>query len=398
MTQAAAPGLLLLQSPAYVHVVSSPDSVCDNCLDTPNIWDNIAPVKLSRCSGCRQSHYCNVACQKRAWARHKIECSYLKRIAPRIPPAIVKLILRACFRNRLDPDYRETLPDGKVRTFSDLKTHKDEISKSSQRSEAFSAYLRVIQACVGDMFPVSELFETFCRIVINSTEVTDAMGSVIGTGLYLGLSAVDHSCVPNVNVVFSKDQVELRAMTDIPAPVWPSVRVSYLNLVLPGSVRRQRLEQDYYFRCDCPRCGTRGNSENNCEGTNFASTEIFNKELDDLEIVKAYNKVKHQVDISDYRMVEFCEKVMEACLNIGHFELFLKVGERLLKAYKQYYSKNSLSLGLHLAKLAKVAIYLSKTEEAMLFWKESLRIVKLCHDENSLLISYLYSLRDTMSL
>ena len=395
---AVMPGSLVLQSPAYAHVISgAPDSVCDNCLDSPNIWDNIAPVKLYRCSGCRLSYYCNVACQRAAWARHKTECKYLQRIAPRKPPAIVKLILRVCLRNKLDPDHSERLPDGSTRTFSDLKSHKDDISKSSQRSEAFATYLQVIKACVGDMFPVNDLFETFCRIVINSTEITDAMGGVIGTGLYLGLSAVDHSCVPNVNVVFNKDVVELRALTDISAPVWPSVRVSYLNLALPTSMRKERLEADYYFICDCPLC-SKTESEDFSQGSNEALSEIFNKSFDDIELVKAYSKVKTEFHVCDYRMVDFCEKVIEACLNIADFELFLKVGQHMLKAYEHHYSPNSVSFGLHLAKLAKVSIYLNKTEEALKYWKESLRIMKMSHGENSLMVSYLYNLRDTISL
>ena len=395
---AVGPGSLVLRSPAYAHVISgAPDSVCDHCLDSPNIWDNVAPVKLYRCSGCRQSYYCNVACQKAAWARHKMECKYLKRIAPKVPPAIVKLILRVCLKNKLDPDYSETLPDGSIRTFSDLKSHKDEISGSSQRSEAFSTYLQVIKACVGDMFPVSDLFLTFCRIVINSTEITDAMGGVIGTGLYLGLSAVDHSCIPNVNVVFNKDRVELRAMTDIPAPFWSNVRVSYLNLALPTRMRKQRLQADYYFTCDCTLC-SKTETEDFCRESNEALSDIFNKDLDDMELVKAYGKVKTEFHVCDYRMVDFCEKVIEACLNIGDFELFLNVGQHMLKAYKHYYSLNSLSFGLHLAKLAKVSIYLNKIEEALQYWKESLRIMKMSHGENSLMVSYLYNLRDTISL
>ena len=112
---AVGPGSLVLRCPTYAHVISgAPDSVCDHCLDSPNIWDNVAPVKLYRCSGCRQSYYCNVSCQKAAWARHKMECKYLKRIAPRVPPAIVKLILRVCLKNKLDPDYSEALPDGSI--------------------------------------------------------------------------------------------------------------------------------------------------------------------------------------------------------------------------------------------------------------------------------------------
>ena len=422
-------GKLIIQSPAYVHVISNSsvqDSVCDNCLDTPNIYDNLPPVKLSRCSGCKQSFYCNVQCQKQAWPLHKLECKYLQRISPRKPPSIVKLILRMCLKHKLHPHYSETLPDGSIRTLNDLKTHKEEITASIERSEAFASYIQVIKACVGDMFSNEELLETYCKVLINCTEITDAMGNIIGTGLYLGLSAIDHSCSPNVNVVFNKNYVELRSLTSIPSPTWQNVRVSYINTVLPKHMRQARLKEDYYFSCKCSKCtddqdmdiycqgatvcpkckGPVGISQTKCDACGrevdpdrvTGSDVFFQEDLDDCQLIKEYRKLQSVFHIYDFRMVEFCEKALAACLNLSDYELFYKIGEHLLVAYKQYFSLNSVSFGLHLAKLAKVAIYLNKNSEALDYLNQCFKIFKISHGGDSLMISYLYSLRDSISI
>ena len=394
------PGTLILQSPSYAHVISSSsvDSVCDQCLSSPNIFDNVAPVRLSRCSKCRVSYYCNVQCQRLAWPRHKLECSYLTRISPRTPPALVRLMLRILFRHRAEPDYHETLPDGSVRTLQDLVTHKKQILSSNERAEAFSSFLPVIRACVGDMFSSDELLTTFCTVLINSTEITDDMGNSVGTGLYLGLSAVDHSCAPNVNVVFHKNSVELRSMTEIPVPVWSQVRVNYLNRVLPRHMRQSRLLEDYYFNCHCHLCSSDdGPMDEYCDKAE-ALSEVFDDQLDDTELVKMFNKMRTVFSVYDHRMVEYSEKVMAACLNLGQYEMFYTVGEYLLKAYDEYFHPHSVSYGLHLAKLAKVAIYLDHTSDALQYLNKCFKIFKLSHGENSLMLSYLHSLRDSISL
>ena len=61
-----------------------------------------------------------------------------------------------------------------------------------------------------------------------------------------------------------------------------------------------------------------------------------------------------------------------------------------------YFPPNSISLGLHLAKLAKTAIYLNKMEEAILYLKECFDLFKLSHGEDSNLYQYLSTLRGTI--
>jgi len=418
-------GSLILSCPAYVHVISSgqQSSVCDGCLAAPNVVDNVAPTKLLRCSRCRQSYYCNSDCQRLAWPQHQLECKYLRKIQPKVPPAIVRLLLRLSFKHRNQPDYREQLPDGSYRGLTDLEMHKKEISASLERSEAFSSFLRVIQACVGETFSSESLFENYCRLVINSTEITDMMGNSLGTGLYLGLSALDHDCSPNVNVVFSKNLVEVRAMANLPPPAWSKARLNYLNTVLPGRMRRTRLAEDYYFTCQCDLCQAEddglcegcvlcqqcrapvGFHQEQCESCGaetiqnsiLSETQIFFKHLDNLQLIEAHRVLKKKFHVYDHRMFEFSERVMAACLCEEEFSKFYQIGESLLPAYSKYFSPLSASVGLHLAKLGKMAIYLDKKEEALTYLRQACDIFKVSHGEESELMKYMLSVGATIS-
>jgi len=417
-------GTLVLRSECYSHVISpnSLPDVCDSCLASPNIFDHIPPVSLYRCSKCKLSYYCNTACQTKAWPSHSKECKYLKKIQPRIPPAIVRLLLRICLKHKQQPQISENLPDGSVRTLQDLKMHKEEISSSIEKKEAFSSFLHVIQACVGDLFPADHVFETYCKILINSTEITDCMGNTIGTGLYLGLSKVDHSCIPNVNCIFNGTVVELRSLDTIPAPVLANARVSYNNNILPTKLRQERLREDYYFTCFCTLCsdkdadlvragsvrcrgceGPVAEFEGNCGSCGqindidiMKEKGIFFTELTDDEILKFYKVLSKKFHINDYKMCEFSERAMSVCIAQENFEMFYQIGQGLLSAYKIYYPKNSTSLGLHLAKLAKTAIYLGERDEAVSYLDQCFNIFKLSHGEGSKLYKYLIALRETV--
>jgi len=424
MSTDSPPGSLVMRSSCYSHVISptSVSNVCDSCLTSPNLFDNLPPVSLYRCSKCKLSYYCNITCQSKAWPEHSKECKYLKKIQPRVPPAIVRLILRTCLKHKKLPDLSENLPDGSVRSFKDLKMHKQEISGSIDKKEAFSSFLQVMQACVGDMYSPDHLFETYCKILINSTEITDCMGNIVGTGLYLGMSAVDHSCSPNVNVVFSGTEIELRALHTISAPVYKNTRVSYNNNVLPTKLRQARLLEDYFFHCSCDLCvdketdlmcdgatvcvgcrGPVGDLEGKCakcgevqELDVSKEKGIFFENLEDEEVLKAYQVLKAKIHVYDYKMVEFSERAMSVCLAQEKFEKFYKIGESLLPAFKLYFHPNSTSLGLHLAKLAKTAIYLNKEDEAISYLNQCFVIFKLSHGEDSKLYKYLISFRETI--
>merc|ERR1711874_884248 len=219
------------------------------------------------------------------------------------------------------------------------------------------------------------LFENYCRLVINSTELTDMMGNSLGTGLYLGLSALDHACSPNVNVVFSKNLAEVRAMTDIQSPVWSNVRLSYLNTVRPQRMRRARLKEDYYFNCRCELCETE--DDGLCEGCVLCE------------------KCRAPVGLHQEHC-RACGAETNQNTILSETQIFFQIGESLLPAYRKYFSPHSASFGLHLAKLAKMAIYLDKNEEAVSYLKQACDVLKVSHGEHSEMMEYMLSVRATI--
>uniref|UniRef100_A0A0R3S2B1 MYND-type domain-containing protein n=1 Tax=Elaeophora elaphi TaxID=1147741 RepID=A0A0R3S2B1_9BILA len=84
----------LVEEMPLAHVVDSKfiDKICAFCMIP--IWERDIEGKLSRCVRCKFSHYCNTKCQKKDWLIHKTECSYLSRVAPRIPESVPRLMGR----------------------------------------------------------------------------------------------------------------------------------------------------------------------------------------------------------------------------------------------------------------------------------------------------------------
>ena len=92
------------------------------------------------------------------------------------------------------------------------------------------------------------------KIGINSCLLKPNNGNrVIGKGLYLDFSILDHSCAPNA-VWYSKGK-ELVVRTIENVDDFSQLRISYLpNLFEKTESRRQKLMQDYFFLCQCSRC------------------------------------------------------------------------------------------------------------------------------------------------
>jgi len=347
-----------------------------------------------------------------------VECKYLASVAPRVPPPLVLLLLRTLQRASINPAYKETLPYGS-RGLTDLWAHEKKIEKSEERREAFLAYLPVIAACVGDKYAQADLWINYCRLLINSTELTDGMGNSIGTALSLGLSALDHSCAPNCNVAFVGASVEVRSLPGEGLVTWKNARISYLSEVLPTSERCTRLEKQYYFTCQCSKCCEGGEElvagaalcqrcrspvavrEERCKcgeevagEARIAGAFLVQEGEENLTKWRRLSKLFHPLD---WRMVELGETAMADALEAGKFKVFLEIGKTLLdKSYRSHLHPYSLSLGLHLAKLAKAAIFLEQEQDGLDLLKEALNIFTLALGEDSPLVAYCCALRTTI--
>lgn len=70
-----------------------------------------------------------------------------------------------------------------------------------------------------------EVFEIFLRLIINSYCINAGPFDSIGTGLYLAISVLDHSCSPNLIYVHVGPKMIVTAVKDIPDCNWKKVSI-----------------------------------------------------------------------------------------------------------------------------------------------------------------------------
>ncbi|GAB6023404.1 hypothetical protein CHUAL_008193 [Chamberlinius hualienensis] len=242
-------GDLIASSKPFAYVLKSELNGyrCDYCL--------LRRHDLKKCTGCNFVHFCDKPCQKSAWADHKLECSSLKNVYPRIPPPHVMLIARIIRKiKRRGKEISEQV--GNIsRKFEDLKSHSEEIRGDRNRLEAFIAASFVLSKFLdeSELPSQKDLLEIFGKVVINSVCIMDECNE-IGAGLYLGPSVFDHSCNPNVAFLFSGSTLLVRSLQDFPKFEINQMFVNYVDLAAVTETRRSQLKEQYYFTCQCDKC------------------------------------------------------------------------------------------------------------------------------------------------
>ncbi|GMT04380.1 hypothetical protein PENTCL1PPCAC_26554, partial [Pristionchus entomophagus] len=103
------------------------------------------------------------------------------------------------------------------------------------------------------MISREELFRYFGRLQINKYGITGKMNEAIGTAIYLGLSVLDHSCLPDLEYRFIRSTMILRSQKE-GQKYSDNLLVSYMPHLLTTEERRERLREYYFFECNCVRC------------------------------------------------------------------------------------------------------------------------------------------------
>ncbi|VDP32757.1 unnamed protein product [Schistosoma margrebowiei] len=161
------------------HLSGQSDEYCDGCLKSiPNLWS---------CSSCKIMMYCSRDCQRLMWRVHKLECKqYIK--CGRLPIAPV---------------------------------HENEIRNNSKLMEKYHTMRLTLWEFLGGEVFANEgtLFQIFCKVIwisflycpkiqINGFMITDP--DVFRLNYITNRAArLDHSCVPDLQYVFSNRQIVL---------------------------------------------------------------------------------------------------------------------------------------------------------------------------------------------
>lgn len=100
-----------------------------------------------------------------------------------------------------------------------------DIKADEKRMEHLECLTSVLKELLDDelMPNQSELMGIYGRLVVNGFNILDPEMNSVATGLYLGVSITDHSCVPNAIATFEGTKLFIRTLKDLPCLDWSKV-------------------------------------------------------------------------------------------------------------------------------------------------------------------------------
>ncbi|XP_063709735.1 histone-lysine N-methyltransferase SMYD3-like [Culicoides brevitarsis] len=413
-------GTCILTEEPFVHVLKSKyrKERCDSCLSLGN---------LRKCSGCNYVYYCDHFCQKNGWDIHKYECPNLKDLRVNVPDA-ARVIAHIIFKLKNGGDMqRGYYSDNGYRKFRDLMSHYQEIKIDERRLEHLEAISVVLKTLIHPLLVPNEneLMTIYGRLCTNGFNILDPEMNTIGTGIYLGVSIVDHSCKPNAVATFNGTQLRLHLTEELQNLQWQQVSISYIDLVNTREDRRKELKERYYFLCTCTRCvdvqeeekmlaaacpnAKCGNGITNvakmtenekCEKcgeeivvpaykekyeevTEFTKEKLLEMKnvayLDVLQLLlKRQENVLHDFNIWHIKTLD---AAFESAINMEKWEEALEYGTRLLPGFRMYNGDFHPLLGIALMKIGKIELFLEKSVVAFKHLQEAAEILKVTHGE-----------------
>ncbi|XP_064458542.1 histone-lysine N-methyltransferase SMYD3-like isoform X2 [Ornithodoros turicata] len=383
------PGDEILTSYPFVHVIESDQRgiLCDHCLNRQE--------KLLRCSRCKITYFCDRSCQVAAWPDHKVECTRLKEVAPKVPsPAarqFAKILVK--LKERSPTEITESIFTQK-RSFHDLMSNVEHIEKDPERMEQFMQLWCTVRTFIGEEWlpPVEMGLEIFGKMVINSYSICDYHNYDVGTGLYIGPSIFDHSCAPNAQAVFDGRKMILRAIRNIACDTLDDIRICYVDLLELQRERAAKLRQQYYFDCDCSRCAADQKAEY-LEEKSPALTAEARALWTALRQLGAPSQADYErfresaerflkanvLPENDIGRVKARELASYCCIRCGKFDNALDHLFARVNVYRKCYGMFHPSYGVLLYSIAKILHYNGNLQDALKYFKEASDVITVSH-------------------
>lgn len=253
------PGEVILSQEPYVSVPnknsSDPSRKCDWCFSSRG---------LKKCSVCHFVWYCGSNCQKSDWKLHRLECQLLSKVEKErinsLTPSI-RLMVQLCLRKKLENE--KVMPvtaTDNSNLIEALVSHMSEIGEEQLVLYAQMANLvNMILQPSDTKTSIKEITVNFSKLACNAHTICDAELRPLGTGLYLIISLINHSCLPNSVLLFDGRLAIVRATQFLPKGT--EVTISYIETAGSTMSRLKALKEQYFFSCTCPRCINMGLSD-----------------------------------------------------------------------------------------------------------------------------------------
>jgi hypothetical protein len=260
-------GTTLLRLQPEVTIASSENlaTLCHKCLSISK--DGRA---LQRCSGCKVLRYCSTQCQKADWPSHKQECAALKSFqkstskekagTSQEPGTTLRLLGRLIWeRKRLGEEWWkgiEALQSNREAMKSD-----DNLMQLPLR---LAYYLGATPDEAGKakmtdlgLPTAADVLDLVSRATINSIVAYSSDLSAVGVALSTTAAMINHSCIPNVAIVYPNGPGAARPMHVVAIrDLEPGDELTtfYVDVSDPYAQRQKILQQRYSFTCNCRLC------------------------------------------------------------------------------------------------------------------------------------------------
>lgn len=212
------------------------------------------------CERCNMVAYCSDACEEAHRPQHEeFECARMQRL---------KEMMAGIEARKIDaPEQFYEMAYHCITTIAGLRakrTGHDRVLTLSAHVDEVVQSLHPIGPLMCDLFQKEEqpplLYQVIGVLRCNALEVADASGLGVGQGLHIGKSFAsyyNHSCTPNCAI----DPVQHRIITTRTIQPNEELTIAYIpQLYWPTRLRQERLSENYFFVCRCPRC-ERGDAE-----------------------------------------------------------------------------------------------------------------------------------------
>ena len=267
---------------------------CTSCL--------IESSSLKMCKPCGVVFYCNVDCQRKDWNDHHKhgECKALKRAKelgrfPNLSDYKLLVILRLYLTLKSKPDLKDTkyeLPDGQKVSYMDLITHEENVKKNPDKYRKYKENIFLmgltIENCDEEL-----LMDCIMKMNVNCFSVWDVYDG-IATALYIPASIFNHSCRPNTSTVFNGTLLQIRALRDIESG--EEILISYYPAVESRKNRKEKLQNTFYFDCQCPRCSSEDDDAllfQEVERITRKLKEVLDRDVEEIEAGRKYYEAHH---------------------------------------------------------------------------------------------------------
>ncbi|KAG2392727.1 hypothetical protein C9374_011452 [Naegleria lovaniensis] len=350
-------GTLLLKEQPNCFCVSEEQRsrICNYCFR-----EKSEGMKLSRCKACKYSHYCSMECYNAD--QHLVECKALQK-HPQVTNSM-RLMLK-CFLSC------KTVEDvEKIENLSPKQSMKD-IEDLKQLAILFCDYVKELDLSISLIghrkTDVDYLYLLFQKIQRNTFSICNDEMNVIGSGLYVHTSLFNHSCVPNCTVLFdSKKNIYVRVINSNIKAGEP-LTINYVDLLDVTPNRQHKLDKQYHFTCQCPRCTSTVNSEerNTHVESMLEMANDFKQKNQLQEAINCYSRVVSKKKSSpklfhDIYLGIALNALAHNYVELGEFEKAYHYAVESLPLLEQYYPEFYPILGLQYLMCAKLGAHLEE--------------------------------------